>query len=261
VKIAVSSLNQVWEDKRKNREKCLAELENAAPHGVDLHIFPEMTLTGFSMNAASIAEDFDDSESIRWFRDRATKLGTAIVFGIVLKGRVKPYNSLLVVNKNGRIIQRYDKLHTFSFANEPKYYKRGNRIASCRIKGERIGFSICYDLRFPSLFEILSRSCSIIVNIANWPESRIGHWKSLLVARAIECQSFMIGVNRTGIDGNGIRYIKSSMTVSPTGVIMDAERASSVTDVYLLDHTKAVQSRKSFPTIKDRRNNFYSKVK
>jgi omega-amidase len=96
------------------------------------------------------------------------------------------------------VIGRYAKIHTFSYAEEDRYYGRGTEIASCKITTKKLGLTICYDLRYPELFTCLSKDCSAIVNIANWPAERIEHWTALLRARAIENQLFIFGVKQTG---------------------------------------------------------------
>ena len=117
--------------------------------------------------------------------------------------------------------------------------------------------SICYDLRFPELYQQLSKSNLILVNIANWPNTRITHWKTLLKARSIENQSFMIGVNRTGSDGNGLEYEESSLVFSPSGEEIYPLEISDEIKIFDLDLNIAMDSRKRFPFKNDRKKNIY----
>jgi omega-amidase len=218
-----------------------------------------MTLTGFSMNAQAIAEEFNRSDSIHQFKKIAQVSRIRIVFGMVLHGNKKPQNSLIFINHLGRVAARYTKLHSFSYADEHLHYEQGSEIVISTIRGHKIGFTICYDLRFPELFSILGKQCSTIMNIANWPAERIDHWYTLLQARAIENQVFVIGVNRTGTDGNMIKYRKSSMVVSPQGEIISPDTADGNTDIYSIDYSKVKSYRDHFPVLKDRRVHFYSR--
>jgi omega-amidase len=218
-----------------------------------------MTLTGFSMSTDVIAEDYKSSGSIRFFKNVAREQRMHIMFGTVLNGEVKPYNTLLSITKSGRVAARYSKLHSFSYAGEHRYYERGSEVVTAGIDGKRIGLTICYDLRFPELHSILARRCKAIVNIANWPQERAEHWRTLLRARAIENQVYMIGVNRTGTDGNGIRYGKSSMVVSPQGEVLSPETSQSDIDIYTVDLAAVDTCRQAFPVLKDRRTDLYKR--
>jgi omega-amidase len=257
MKIALCSLDQIWENKGKNKGKCESAIIKAVSHKSDIIVFPEMTLTGFSMNTSTISEKFSRSDSIRWFKEQARSYKIYIVFGMVLGGVTKPRNSLIVINDRGRMIGRYDKIHTFSYAGEDKYYEKGEKIVSCRISGEKMGLSICYDLRFPELYTILAQSCYGIINIANWPEERIEHWKSLLLARAIENQLFIIGVNRQGTDGKGLRYPKSSLIISPLGEMINPQDKYHNIDIFSIDFNDVKSNRYYFPALKDRRTKLY----
>ena len=192
MKIALVSLNSVWEDKQSNLisvENCIKSIGNNAEY----IIFPEMTLTGFSVYNLDLAEDLENSESIKYFQQLAKKYNLNIIFGLLISRENNIYNSCIAVNKNGHISASYEKIHLFSFSGEDKFIKSGNEIISLSWDGGW-GLSICFDLRFPDLYQILSKQNLILLNIANWPKDRVLHWKALLRARAIENQSFMINL-------------------------------------------------------------------
>jgi predicted amidohydrolase len=120
--------------------------------------------------------------------------------------------------------------------------------------------SICYDLRFPEMFQALSKNSQIIVNIACWPEKRVHHRITYLQARAIENQSFFIGVNRTGKDGNNLNYRKSSMIVNPEGELLIGERVNDEIDIFEIDIAQVDAYRESFPVKNDRQPEFYKQI-
>jgi len=260
MKIALVSLNQFWEDKSKNQIQVENFVKKSTILGSGLVIFPEMTLTGFSMNISRIAEDKFNSATLYWFSTLAKKYHLNIIFGYVELGESqKGLNKLIYMNKDGKIDGEYCKVHPFSYVNENDYFIPGKEIVTNQIDNAILGFSICYDLRFPEIFQVMSEKATIIVNIANWPKKRVKHWKVLLQARAIENQVFMIGVNRTGIDGNNIEYEYSSSIFSPNGDELIPEFLEKELSVYSIDPELAIKNRKEFPVKKDRKSEFYKR--
>jgi predicted amidohydrolase len=151
-------------------------------------------------------------------------------------------------------------MHPFSFAGEDKVLEAGETLGYVDMPGMRLGSSICYDLRFPELYAAMAPYCHAAICIANWPASRVAHWRALLVARAIENQMYMIGVNRIGQDGNGLQYEKSSLIVGPDGMIIDPVYSSLEMDVYAIDAAETMHYRESFPTIRDKRYALYQEL-
>lgn len=260
MKIAIVSLDQVWEDKTANQLKCQNYIRQASKFDCDLIIFPEMTLTGFSMNTALIAEEPQQSPTADFFIQQAKAHKLAIAFGVVFKCCKKATNNLVVIDQLGSKLSSYAKIHPFSFSGENYYYSGGNQLVQCEIEGTTIGLTICYDLRFPEIFQALSKDCSIILNIANWPEKRIQHWNTLLEARAIENQSFIIGVNRTGVDGNNLNYVKSSSVFHPNGEKIEPSNSDLEMDIYDLNPLDVASARRSFPMKQDRNTIFYKSI-
>lgn len=254
--IALLSLDQVWEDKQANLSKVIGYISKASALGCDLIIFPEMTLTGFSMNISEIAEGQSESPTVLRFSALSKEYGIAIIFGVALQEREKATNNAVLVKPTGEIV-KYTKIHPFSFAGEENYYVSGDQIISASLDGYDIGMTICYDLRFPELYSILAQRCPVIVNIANWPKTRVDHWRTLLKARAIEQQVFMIGVNRTGTDGNGLEYEKSSCIFDPNGGILSPMTSKDEMDIYEVNLQQLYGFRNAFSTRQDRKVKFY----
>lgn len=258
--VALVSLDQVWENKNANQMKCEFYIEKASKCNCELIIFPEMTLTGFSMNTELISEKVDDSPTIKFFCQMANKYKLSIGFGVVFKKKIKATNNFIIVDSSGKILSNYTKIHPFSFSGENKYYSGGEELVTCNVAKATIGLTICYDLRFPEIFQALSKSCNLILTIANWPERRVKHWNVLLQARAIENQSFTIGVNRTGIDGNNHSYIRSSVVFDPDGEKLQPKHTFLEMDIYNINLCDVITARSSFPMKQDRKTEFYRSI-
>ena len=257
MKIAVVSLDQIWEDKSANQLKCEDLIKKASEFEAELIIFPEMTLTGFSMNIDFIREKSEQSSTVNFFSQQAIKNNISIAFGVVFEKDDKATNNMVVVDNSGKQLTSYAKIHPFSFSGEDNFYLGGTELTSCVISDAKIGLTICYDLRFPEIFQSLSGSCNIILTIANWPESRIAHWYSLLQARAIENQIFMVGVNRTGVDMKKLKYVKSSVVFDPSGEKLDPLFSFMELDIYDLTLENVISVRAAFPMKQDRKTEFY----
>jgi omega-amidase len=260
LKVALVSFNQKWEDKAYNMQRCAALTASAAACGADLVIFPEMTLTGFTMNTGISVEDPKQSSSLAAFSTLAKEQGISLVVGLVLSNGGKPANTLVAFSGEGSEQARYVKIHPFSFAHEDRFFQAGNSLAKMRMSEFSLGFSICYDLRFPELYSALAKDCEVLVNIANWPKQRIKHWRTLLQARAIENQDYVIGVNRIGIDGNGLEYERSSMVVNANGEIIKPILSEGEMDIYEISREELFEYRRGFSTQQDRLPDLYRKI-
>lgn len=259
MKIALVSFDIKWEDKEENLAICAMHIKDAIQENVDLIIFPEMTLTGFSNNVTKIAEDVSHSQSIEKFSMLAKEYKIAIIFGLSIEDDKKALNQSVFLDKDGDVIGRYSKIHPFSFANEEYYYNSGNKLSVIKFKNLRIGLTICYDLRFPEIYSGLAKDADLIVNIANWPQKRIDHWDTLLKARAIENQVFIIGVNRVGCDGNGLSYNESNVIYNANGEKVNNDTLNSL-KIYEIDVGWTNDFRKGFNTVKDRKTEFYKGI-
>lgn len=218
MKISLAQFDPTWEDKKANFEKVKNLCEKVSADS-SLLIFPEMTLTGFTMNTKESAEDLY-SESANFFSKLAASKSIEIIFGMIEKSDDYYFNSLIHLSKEGEIKSVYRKIHPFSLAQEDKYYNHGNTPIITEIGEFSVGLSICYDLRFPELYRYYSRKkVDMMINIANWPVPRIEHWKALIKARAIENLSYFVGVNRIGSDPNG-NYNGQSVVYLPSGEVL-----------------------------------------
>ncbi|MBI5055576.1 MAG: carbon-nitrogen family hydrolase [Nitrospirae bacterium] len=253
MKIALIQLNIEWESKTSNNNSAGLFIEKAAYEGCDTVVFPEMFNTGFSMNMSSIAEDAN-GETSSILSKLAKQYNVNVIAGFPVKSHYdnKAENIAVVYDRSGALIARYSKLHPFSFAGEEQYYFAGNSAVTFNIEGMPSSIFICYDLRFPEVFRIVAREVQAVFVIANWPASRKDHWETLLKARAIENQCYVVGVNRTGTDGNGIRYPGDSHIFGPSG----EKICSGGEEEFLtgeIDPGQVMKTRLRFPFLSDMR--------
>ena len=215
MKISLVQFSPEWESKSQSMKKILSILKRKSDLG-DILIFPEMTLTGFSMNASSMAERMCN-QTIAFFSGIAQKYQSDLFAGLIEKEGRNYFNTLVHIDSKGKFKTKYKKIHPFSYSKENKFYKAGNRIIITKVHGWKIGLSICYDLRFPELYRLYAKEkVDLIINIANWPDTRIEHWRTLLKARAIENQCYFAGVNRVGNDPK-LHYNGYSSVFDPMG--------------------------------------------
>ena len=254
MKIALIQMDIQWESKQENYKNAEKFTKLASDEGCDIVVFPEMFNTGFSMNVSSIAED-EDGETASELSRMARQHNINIIAGYVVKafGEKKGQNIAVVYNRNGKPIAKYVKLHPFSFAGEDQYYVAGKDTVLFDIEGMTTSIFICYDLRFPEVFRRVAKDVQAIFIIANWPSERKEHWITLLKARAIENQCFVIGVNRTGKDGNGISYPGSSAIFGPLGNEMCCGSDNVEFIQCKINPRETVEVRAKFPFLQDMR--------
>lgn len=254
--IALVSFDSVWENKESNQRLMDKKVQSLVELELDLIIFPEMTLTGFSMDSFNISEEFSDSETINFYKDLAIKYQRNLIAGVVLKDLTGIYNCCVYVSCRGELMNTYKKIHPFSFSGENEFYSSGKDLESVQTDNG-IGLTVCYDLRFPELYQTLSKENFTIVNIASWPKKREEHWQTLLKARAIETQSFIIGVNRSGIDGNKLEYAGYSSIYSPLGEELIPIKKIDDISIFEFNPHIAQIVRQSFPIKQDRKTELY----
>jgi len=243
----------VWENKPANFAKIQTLLRAAAPARGSLVLLPEMFATGFSMNVSATQEG-QERETTQFLKVSAIEFGVFLMGGLVpptptAKGR----NQAVVFSPDGKELARYSKLQTFTLGGESDHYEAGSEIVLFDWRGFAIAPFICYDLRFPEHFRAATRrGAQIITVIANWPVVRIQHWVTLLQARAIENQAYVVGVNRTGTDPK-LTYDGRSLIISPKGdVIAEAGSGECIisAEVSLAD---LETYRRDLPFLKDMR--------
>ncbi len=238
-----------WENKAANLlmlEKKIKSIDTKT----ELVILPEMFSTGFSMKPELLAETMED-ETVNWMKRMAAEMKIVLTGSIIIKEEENYYNRLVWVLPNGQI-GYYDKRHLFGFANEHEHYQAGNKRFVAQVNGWKINLQICYDLRFPVWArQAKADEYDVIIYIANWPERRSHAWKTLLCARAIENQSYVVGVNRVGNDGNDIYHSGNSMVLDPMGQVL--YHKSDEEDVYTFSLEKSIlhDIRNKFPFLKD----------
>ena len=256
MRIGLAQLNMGFEEKETAKTTCRRIIADAKNRNVDFLIFPETTLTGFTLQPKIYGEKRSDSSSITFFCDEAKTHNMNICFGLPLVLEHTCENHCIIIDRQGTILADYAKIHPFSYGEEAKHYTGGNALSFCKVDGVCVSPLICYDLRFPEIFQIASLQSKIITVIANWPIARREHWISLLKARALETQCFFIGVNRIG-DGGGLHYGGDSMVISPTGeILLHATNADELAIIDINPEEANIYQEK-FPLKRDRRPELY----
>jgi len=248
MKISVIQPDTVWEDKYRNFQN-LTELIFPLYDNTDIVILPEMFNTGFSMRPAELSES-PDGETFRWMKAIAEKGDFGICGSYVVKEDNCFFNRWVFVSPENDTAL-YNKRHLFSMGGEDSLFTAGSSRVVFSYRGVRIAPFICYDLRFP-VWTRNRNDYDLLIYAANWPEIRQNVWNTLLKARAIENQCFVAGSNRTGTDGEGIKYCGESIIVNPRGELIEiaeADQECSITaDISL---TELADFRNKFPVIND----------
>lgn len=239
-----------WENIDKNLEMFEQKI-SSIQEATDLIILPEMFLTGFTMNAASSAEDMN-GKAVQWMRKTAKEKNCPIVGSLVIKETGHFYNRLVWMFPDGNY-KTYDKRHLFRMAEEQQTYTAGNEKIIVELNGWKICPLICYDLRFPVWSRNqASMQYDALIYVANWPERRSYPWKQLLIARAIENQCYVIGVNRIGNDGNSVYHSGDSMVLNLKGEIISKTKPHEESiETVSLSFSALEEYRKIFPVALD----------
>jgi predicted amidohydrolase len=240
-----------WENKEANLQHFEAQI-NALQLPTQVVILPEMFSTGFSMQPQLFAEKMD-GKTVEWMKKIAAQKKIILTGSLIIEEDSCFYNRLLWVLPNG-LIGHYDKRHRFAFAGEDKHYTAGNKRLISSVNGWRINLQVCYDLRFPVWARQQKTDTpeyDLLIYVANWPSRRSYAWKQLLIARAIENQSYVIGVNRIGEDGNGIEHSGDSMLIDPLGEVIYTRTNGADVFTHTLDKEILNAVREKFPFWKD----------
>jgi predicted amidohydrolase len=262
VKIALGQLNIRWEDKAANLEKIEAYLKMLSAHKTDLFLLPEMSLTGFSMHTEVTKEQ--DRYTVAQIQKLAKTYGVAIGVGWVKDAGELCENHYSIVTPQEELLD-YAKLHPFRYGGETEYFQGGSQLPVCMYQNVCLGVQICYDLRFPEPFQILSRKADLILVPANWPERRREHWMTLLKARAIENMVYIAAINCAG-DMGGQYYSGDSGLYAPDGTFVEAkeirlEEACPEERVLCYEWKNDVDMyRQQFPMKEDRREELYRRL-
>jgi len=255
--IGLAQMNIIWEDSKANLEKCEAVIKDASNRNVELLLFPEMTLTGFTMNIDKL--DLSEEDILNWFKTQAINFKINIGIGYAIKVDNKGKNKYAIISKNGEVLLNYTKIHPFSKAKEGEKYYKGDEIVSCNIGNTNLSSFICYDLRFPEIFQKASKEAHLITVAANWPASRSSHWNALLKARAIENQCYIAAINRVGI-GDGLEYIGESQIIDPSGEVITSLISCEELILGDIDVKNVLEIQNSMSVKADRREELYGKI-
>jgi omega-amidase len=251
MKLIGVQLDIVWEDKPATFDRVRRLLDAHEPQPGALLVLPEMFSTGFSMNVAGIHEGTDrPAETFLRALARDHKLyvlGGVVNLGPDGRGR----NQALAFSPDGRELVRYDKIHPFTLGEEGKHYTGGDAIQLFNWESMSVSPFVCYDLRFPEIFRAAARrKAQLLAVIANWPYPRESHWVTLLQARAIENQAYVIGINRCGKDPK-YTYFGRSMIIDPHGKILaDAGHEEGLVSADI-DPQVVENWRRDFPALQD----------
>jgi omega-amidase len=244
--------NLHWEDKKANM-KMFEEKISSISQPTEIVVLPEMFSTGFSMKPESLAETME-GETVQWIKRIAVERKIILTGSVIIKEDDNHYNRLVWMLPNGQF-GCYDKRHLFAYGNEDQHYDAGTKRLIASAKGWKINLLVCYDLRFPvwsrQQAETSSTEYDLLIYVANWPERRNIAWKTLLQARAIENQCYVVGVNRVGEDGNGIYHSGDSMVIDPLGEILYHKKDGEDIFTITLDKSHLEKIRERFPFWKD----------
>jgi omega-amidase len=220
MQVIACQLDIAWEDRRGNYERVRRLLSSVTVEPGALIVLPEMFPTGFSMNVDAVAEP-EGGETEQFLAEMANKLGACVVGGVAVRGADgKVRNQSIAYNSSCREAARYSKLQPFTLGGEADHYTAGEGTTVYSWCTFAVASFVCYDLRFPEIFRVAARrGAQLYTVIANWPVARERHWTTLLQARAVENQAYVVGVNRCGKDPK-FTYSGRSLIVDPSGAVL-----------------------------------------
>lgn len=256
MKAAICQFGIILKEKEQNIQKAEKRIAESAAKGCEIIFFPELSFTGFSKHISLIGDVRE--ETVSQISRFAKMYGIAIGFGWAEHTGKKARNHYTVIDRKGMVLSDYIKIHPFSYSHEDEYFEGGDRLSRFSFAGMEFGTVICYDLRFPEIFQFLSRDAHFITVAANWPESRKEHWKCLLQARAIENQVYILGINCVGKQNN-LYFSGDSCIINPNGEVLDM--LSDQEGLIIVDLTDDVEEfRRKFPVKTDRKEDLYKKL-
>lgn len=258
MRVAAVQHTITWEDPDATFAGVSPLIADAARSGAELICVAEMFSTGFSMAPERVAEPVD-GPSVSFLVDQAAAHDTILVGSAPTKdpGFERPVNQLVVCNADG-VIGRYNKIHPFSFAGEDKHYAAGSDYLTLDLHGVRTTFFVCYDLRFADEFWNTAAQTDLYVVVANWPRVRRTHWSTLLRARAIENQAYVLATNRVGaenrtLEDSGLDHSGDSTLIDPFGEVLLHAAEIETTLVGEVSSSYVAEVRARLPFAADRR--------
>ena len=256
MKIYGVQFDPIWEKKQDNFHYIRQTLEKEDVEKSSLIVLPESFATGFSLNT-EITTKSEPGLTKSFIRDLAVNHRSWVVGGMVEKVNQQNFNRFICYSPNGENVIEYDKIHLITALGEDKAHAAGKKCKVCDVGAFTMCPTICYDLRFPELFRQGTRmGANLFVVIACWPEVRINHWTTLLQARAIENQAFVIGLNRTGKEPGNI-YNGNSVIFGPKGEVIDQLGSKAGILKGQIEVDEAKNWRKQFPAQQDKREELF----
>jgi predicted amidohydrolase len=250
-----------WENKAANLDMFEKKI-NSITEKTEIVVLPEMFSTGFSMQPAKLAETLD-GDTVQWMKRIATEKKIILTGSLIISdkspgsgdGAQQYFNELGWMLPNGQY-GIYDKRHRFAYAGEDEEFTAGTKRLIASVKGWKINLLVCYDLRFPvwarqsssPTEEVTTPEYDVLIYVANWPERRVHAWKTLLQARAIENQCYVVGVNRVGNDGNNIHYTGESLVADPLGEVISLYKkgCGNIHTIVLRGHLNSIREKLPF---------------
>ncbi|MES2447464.1 MAG: nitrilase family protein [Bacteroidota bacterium] len=252
LKITVFQAYLFWENADKNLQNISLKLSSGVREKTDLIVLPEMFNTGFTMRADEMAEQMD-GKSMQWLSRTAASYECVITGSLIIKENGNFYNRMIWMKPDGEY-QYYDKHHLFSMADENKHFEAGNEQLIVELKGWKIRLAICYDLRFPVWLRNKNAEYDILLLVASWPDKRSSHWRTLIHARAVENQTYVVAVNRVGHDGNQIYHSGHSMCIDPYGNTVYYKPEDEDLYTFSINYPELEKIRRQFPFLDDADN-------
>ena len=248
MRVAAIQSDIAWEDPEANFERLRPWVAAAAVAGARLVVLPEMFACGFSMATERVRET-PDGPSARFLADQARQHGLWICGSIpeAAVGEPRPYNTLVLASPGGQLLHRYRKIHPFSFAREHEHYAAGDLHVTVDIEGLRCTLFVCYDLRFADEFWGRAHTTDAYIVVANWPERRRRHWTTLLQARAIENQAYVVAAAQGGRHNEARESYGHAMVVDPWGTIVGEQAEGDGVVVSSIDPAMIARVRQNMP--------------
>ena len=237
-----------WENIDKNLQNISLRLSGIRTN-TDLIVLPEMFNTGFTMNAEKLAEQMN-GKTMQWMQATAQKFNSVVTGSLIIKENENYYNRLVWMRPDGSY-ECYDKRHLFALGNEHETYTAGTKKLLVELKGWIICPVICYDLRFPVWLRNVNQVYDLLLVVANWPERRSLHWRTLIPARAVENQAYVIGLNRFGYDGNEVFHSGDSMCIDPNGKVIYYKPNEEDIYTFSINAEELSKTRSALPFLKD----------
>jgi predicted amidohydrolase len=250
VKVAAVQHDISWEDRDATLAHVAPMVAKAAADGARLVVLPEMFAVGFSMTPEQTAEP-EGGPTSAWLADQARTHDLWIGGSVPERSGGRPRNVFVLAGPDGTV-HRYAKVHPFTYSGEHEHYDAGDELVTVTVDGLRVSLFVCYDLRFADEFWYRATETDLYLVVASWPQSRAHHWRSLLLARAIENQAYVLGCNRVG-DGDGTHYAGGSCIVDPMGQVLSSEGDHEAILVAEVDPATVAATRERFPFLRDRR--------